>query len=127
MRMAVDPTILDIVAARPLPRAEVAAGEALFFQGEAAGRMYVVQYGAIEVLMFGRVLERIGPGGIVGEMGLVDASPRSAAALATAPSTLIEIDREAFAAILRETPHFALAVMAVMAGRLRRTGADAMK
>ena len=45
--------------------------------------MYVVRSGAVDVITFGKVLERIGPGGMFGEMALIDDAPRAAAALAS--------------------------------------------
>lgn len=111
--------ILKTVTGRALPEVHVAAGDKLFLKGEAAGCMYVVRSGMIEVLMYGRVLERVGPGGIVGEMALVDGNARCAAALTGDETDLVAIDREAFLELVRDEPHFALAVLQVLAARLR--------
>ena len=58
-------------------------------------------------------------GGIVGEMALVDGSPRSATVRASKPSTVIPISERRFLFLVQETPFFAIKVMQVMAARLR--------
>ncbi|HEU5100134.1 MAG TPA: Crp/Fnr family transcriptional regulator [Roseiflexaceae bacterium] len=61
-----------------------------------------------------------GPGGIVGEMALIDDRPRSATAVAATDCRLVPIDERRFTFLVQQTPMFALAVMRVMAERLRR-------
>jgi len=68
----------------------------------------------------GQLIERIGPGGIIGEMALVDQSPRSADAIAQQETALAVINRLRFEHLVANHPTFALQVMAVMADRLRR-------
>ena len=111
--------ILQIVVGRGLPEKQIGAGDTLFLKGDTAGAMYVVQTGMIEVLMYGRVLERLGPGGIVGEMALIDGNARCAAALTGTDSRLVAIDKKAFYELVRSEPRFALAVIKVLAARLR--------
>lgn len=67
------------------------------------------------------MFETVGPGGIVGEMALIDDEPRSADALARTPATVATVSRERFGYLVRETPFFALHVMRTLAERLRRT------
>lgn len=112
-------TILDLVSNRDLPQVQVPAGDKLFLKGESANCMYVVRSGMIEVLMYGRVLERVGPGGIVGEMALIDGNARCAAALTSAETDLVAIDRDTFLRLVRDEPQFALAVLDVLSRRLR--------
>ena len=117
--MSDDTHLLELLNGRNLPTVHVPAGDKLFLQGESAGSMYVVVSGALEVLIFGRILERVGRGGIVGEMALIDAGTRSAAALTETDCELICVGREAFLKIIRDKPSVALAVLAVLARRLR--------
>ncbi len=114
------PTLVDLISGRDLPIVHVAAGDKLFLKGDAAGAMYVVRSGMIEVLMFGRILERVGPGGVVGEMALIDNNARCAAALTETDTELFTISHEAFYEIVRDEPQFALAVLDILARRLRR-------
>jgi CRP-like cAMP-binding protein len=97
-----------------------AAGATIFREGEPGDYMYVVQHGEVEVVAQDRVIERVGPGGIVGELALVDDGGRSATVLAATDCTLVPISRKRFLFLVQHTPHFALQVMSILAGRLRR-------
>jgi CRP-like cAMP-binding protein len=96
-----------------------AAGQPIFNQGEAGSTMYVVHEGEVDLLVNGQKVEKLGPGGVLGEMGLIDAAPRSASAVARTDCKLIPVNRERFGLLVQHTPDFALQIMRVMAGRLR--------
>jgi CRP-like cAMP-binding protein len=98
------------------------AGERIFLEDDAGGAMYVVRSGRVDVITFGTVLESVGPGGIFGEMALIDDGPRSAAALAAEATEVAVIDKEMFHTLVREEPAFALAVMRLLTGRIRQMG-----
>ena len=95
------------------------AGQCIFNQGEAGTTMYVVYQGEVDLLVNGQRVEKLGPGGVLGEMGLIDTAPRSASAVARTDCKLIPVNRERFALLVQHTPDFALQIMRVMAGRLR--------
>ena len=107
---------------RNVPVRRFDAGERIFLEDDAADCMYLVRSGTVDVITFGTVLESVGPGGIFGEMALIDGGPRSAAALAAEATEVALIDKETFHALLREEPAFALEVMRVLAQRIRRMG-----
>jgi CRP/FNR family transcriptional regulator, cyclic AMP receptor protein len=96
------------------------AGQKIFDVGESAEMMYMVVEGEVAIEFNGRVLQSVGPQDIFGEMALIDASPRSAAAVATTDCLLAGIDRRRFLALVEKNPDFALEVMQIMAERLRR-------
>lgn len=98
----------------------VASGAVIFKEGAPATTMYVVLEGAVEVTVGDTVVEVAERGALVGEMALVDASPRSATVVAATPCRLIAIDAKQFDLLVRETPQFARHVMAVLVARLRR-------
>ena len=104
------------------PRAvHLEAGEVLFKNGDRGGTMYLVRSGTLTIRSGSVVYEDVGPGGMVGEMGIVETHMRrSAMVYALTPSELVEIDQERFLALVDETPSFALAVMRVLSRRLRR-------
>jgi CRP/FNR family transcriptional regulator, cyclic AMP receptor protein len=114
---------LDLLTRRGVPLRRFDAGERIFLEDDSGDCMYVVRTGRVDVITFGDVLETVGPGGIFGEMALIDAGPRSAAALAAEATEVAVIDRTAFHAILREEPEFALAIMRLLAARIRRLDA----
>jgi CRP-like cAMP-binding protein len=97
-----------------------AAGAVICQEGEPGDKMYVVQEGEVDILVNGKVMETAGPGGVIGEMALVDASQRSATAVAKTDCTLVPIDETKFKIVVHNTPFFAIQVMRVMADRLRR-------
>ena len=99
---------------------EFAAGSTIFTQGDPADRMYVVSSGSVTLSIDGRVLETVGPGGLFGEMAVIEREPRSGTAVADTDTTLIGIDKRRFWFLVQETPFFAEIVMKVMASRLRR-------
>jgi len=98
----------------------VPAGDILFREGEVGEIMIAIADGTIELRHGGTVLETIGPGGIIGEMALIDSLPRSATAIAATDARIVRVDRAHFTYLVQEHPTFALQVMAVMAERLRR-------
>jgi CRP/FNR family transcriptional regulator, cyclic AMP receptor protein len=97
------------------------AGETLFVQGDLGDEMYAVIDGEIELSVAGRVVDRVGAGKIVGEMALIDSSPRSATATAAGEARVVPVDRKKFVYLVQEHPTFALLVMEIMAERLRRS------
>jgi CRP/FNR family transcriptional regulator, cyclic AMP receptor protein len=96
------------------------AGETVFREGDEASCMYLVGSGAVEIQKDGRMLERIEPGGLFGEMALIEIESRSADAVMVEDGDLVPIDKRRFWFLVQETPYFAQAVMTVMAARLRR-------
>ena len=96
-------------------------GEVIFAQGDRGELMYVVVEGEAQILIEGKVVETVGPGGILGEMALIDAEPRSATALTKTRCVLIPIDEKGFTGLVTHHPEFALQVMRVLAQRLRAT------
>ena len=101
----------------------LAAGSHLFAKGDAAHTMYVVKSGAIEVHDRSTVFETIEPGGLLGEMAIVDGAPRSAGARAKVTSEVIVVDKRRFLGMVERTPFFAIRIMQVMTRRLRHTNA----
>ena len=97
----------------------LAPDEALFEKGHPGRLMYVVKSGSLQILDGNYVYETVSAGGILGEMAVVDGSPRSATVRAIEPSIVIPIDERRFLFMVQQTPFFALRVMRVLAARLR--------
>lgn len=107
------------IARLGVPRKRYKAGERIFLEDDAGDAMYVVLSGAVDVIGFGRVLERVGAGGVFGEMAVINDIPRSAAALASEPTEVAVIDRATFLQLAGEEPEFALSVIQLMTERVR--------
>mgnify|MGYP000091376663 CR=1 FL=1 len=115
------PQLLSIqILDRPdTPSRQIAAGEHIVRAGDEAHEMFLVRNGRVEIQVNGKTVEEIGPGGIFGELALIDHSKRSADAVAAEPSDVIPIDDRLFVVLVQETPFFALDVMRILAERLR--------
>ena len=97
-----------------------AGGQPVFVEGAAADGMYAVIEGEVQIIMDGQVRETVPPGGIFGELALLDDRPRSATAVARTDCTIAVVNAKRFETLVQQTPFFALQVMRVMAERLRR-------
>lgn len=95
------------------------AGERIFIAEDEGDCMYVVRSGAIEIRAYGSVLDRIGPGGMMGEIALIDGGARSATAIAVTDCDVLPITREVFLRLVQREPTFALEVMRALARRIR--------
>lgn len=85
--------------------------------------MYVVKEGEVNILVNDKVIETVGPGGMVGEMALIDTHSRSATVVAKTGCQLVPINEKRFAFLIQQTPYFALQVMRVLVERLRKMDA----
>lgn len=99
-------------------------GGVIFAAGDPGREMYVVRSGRVDLKLGDTLLESVGPGGILGELALVDPAPRSASAVAGPDCTLARVDQEAFDDLVHRVPGLALEVMRVMARRLRKANAN---
>ena len=104
---------------------KVAPGDVLFREGDRGEKMYVLLEGEMEILLGDFVLETVRQGALIGEMALIDDSPRTASVVARTPCRLAEIDRRRFHFLVQQTPHFATHVMKTLADRLRHMNAVA--
>ena len=96
------------------------AGQAIFQAGDEGDYVYVVINGEVDLILGEKIVETVGPGGILGEMALIEKKPRIASAVARTDCRLIRIGEKQFMFLIQVTPYFALQLMRVMAERLRR-------
>ena len=81
--------------------------------------MYVVLEGRVAISIQSKVVERVGPGGVFGEMALVDQSPRAATATAETDCNLLSINRNDFLDLVKTNPAFGVSLLKAAADRLR--------
>ena len=98
-------------------------GQVIMIAGQTAALMYVVAEGRVEISIRGAVVERVGPGGVFGEMALIDQSPRSANAAAETDCALLAINRNVFLNLVKSDPTFCISLLAATAERVRNTAA----
>ena len=85
-------------------RIEVPAGEVLVDQGDPGTHCFVVLDGTADVYANGEYVATNGRGSTIGEMALIDHSPRQATVVADGPMTLLRFDTRRFKALLEEMP-----------------------
>ena len=61
---------------------QLAPGDFLFREGEKGDKRYVLLEGEVDIFLGDFVFETAGPGSLLGEMALIDDSPRTAHAVA---------------------------------------------
>jgi CRP-like cAMP-binding protein len=98
---------------------DLAAGDVLFKEGDHGDSMFVLLEGAVDVRIGGLTVEQSTRGALLGEMALIDRSPRGATVVATEPSRLARVDERRFNFIIQQNPFFARHVMKVLVDRLR--------
>jgi signal transduction histidine kinase len=103
------------------------AGAVLMEEGDPGDSLYVVAEGTFEISK--RTGERevviagSGPGDVIGEISLLEGSPRTATVRAASDARLVKISREAFTQLLGRSPSAALGVLRTMTARLRNNEA----
>jgi len=88
-------------------------------EGEAGVFMYVVLSGRVAISIKSKIVEWVGPGGVFGEMALVDQSPRAATATAETDCDLLSINRGDFLTMVKTNPVFVVSLLKAAADRLR--------
>ena len=101
----------------------VEAGKIIFREGDPGDAVYVVLDGRVELHVNGQLVETVEPGGVLGEMALIEQAPRVATATARTACDLQPISEARFMSMIQQTPHFALQIMKVIASRLRAMNA----
>ncbi|MDH4189366.1 MAG: cyclic nucleotide-binding domain-containing protein [Betaproteobacteria bacterium] len=88
-------------------------------EGGSGVQMYVVIEGRVAAYIQGSLVELIGPGGVFGEMTLVDQAPRVASAIADSDCALLAINRKTFLDLIKSNPAFGASLLRALADRLR--------
>jgi signal transduction histidine kinase len=115
----------DLARLREVTREKsFAADQTIFSEGDAGDGIYFVKEGLVKIsAMVGhgdlRVLSRILPGGLFGEMAVLDNQPRSASACTEEPTTVYFIGRVELEQLLDRTPRLGAALVREVSGRLR--------
>jgi CRP/FNR family cyclic AMP-dependent transcriptional regulator len=110
----------QLLANAGFPPMRFQPGDAIFEEGSRGDTMFVIRSGEVIIERGGKVMEIVPPGGIFGEMALIDGAPRSATARAKTECEVAPITEKSFLFLVHETPFFAIAVMRTLADRLRR-------
>ncbi len=97
----------------------------IFYEGDPADAVFVVVNGRVKVVTTSSdgkefILTVLGAGQVFGEMGLLEAAPRSAAVITITEVELMVIKREDFDRLIESSPTISRKLMAILSRRLRR-------
>jgi len=94
-------------------------GKTIVQEGQAGLRMYAVLEGRVAVKLGSGVVERLGPGGVFGELALLEKAPRMASVVAETDCQLLPVNRTGFLLLVKTSPDFAESLLGSLAERLR--------
>jgi CRP-like cAMP-binding protein len=100
-----------------------AVGDDLVRQGEPGTAFFIIVTGRARVDRDGSLLRELGPGDFLGEIALVDGSPRTATVAALEPIEAVTVQRADFLDLFERLPVFRLEVLNALTQRIRATGA----
>ncbi len=102
-------------------------GDIIFSKGDPGLTLYIIVSGMVKISLPSEdggeaLLAILVPGEFFGELSLFDGQPRSASAVAMAPTETVVLHREEFLSFIKEHPSVVLPILSVLSTRLR--GAD---
>jgi CRP/FNR family cyclic AMP-dependent transcriptional regulator len=104
-------------------RREVRAGEEIFDQDDPSDELFLIIKGRVRIVRKGEdgrevTLAGLTEGGFFGEISIFTGEPRSAAAVAAEPSSLLVLAREPFLSVLAASPDISRKILVEMSRRL---------
>jgi CRP/FNR family transcriptional regulator, cyclic AMP receptor protein len=105
--------------ARHVGETDAPEGQVLFEQGSIPYEMFVIEEGTAEVTKDGRTVGTIGPGDVVGEIGLLRFERRMATVRVTSPIRAVTVSADDLQQIEEEMPEIAGQLRSIMAARER--------
>jgi len=91
----------------------------IFRQGDPGDSLCILLAGNVEVVRDGAVINRLGPGEVCGEVSVLGLAPRTASVFAVGEVLTLMLEADRFRRIVRENGDIGLAVVQVLAERLR--------
>ncbi len=99
----------------------VARDEILVQRGARPETLFIVNFGSFDVRnAAAKIIDEIGAGQLIGEIGFFAGAPRTADVVASRDSEVLEIDRAEFDDLARRVPKIQRAATRVLAKRLLR-------
>lgn len=97
----------------------IEAGALVLREGDHGDALFFIVEGRARVRKGDREIAELGPRAVFGELALLDPGPRSATVEALADLTLLRVGRDDFVEILAARPEVPLAVIRMLARRVR--------
>ena len=103
---------------------QLSAGTTLFNTGDPGDGLYLIIEGKLGILSGNVMLGTRGPGEYVGELALLDDSPRSATVEATTDALLLKLHRENFHQVLTTSPKIVSTLLRLLVQKIRNDTAQ---
>lgn len=121
-KMVTDDVLADI-AIKASTR-KVVKDEVLMRKGEQGDSLFMIHNGWVKIVTEDSkggelILNKCGPGETIGEMALLDGSPRSATVIAMSDAEVLELKKDVFDEILEQRSDVSLAIIRSYSERLR--------
>ena len=111
-----------------LTRIEYIQGVTIFKEGDEVNNAYLIESGEVEIFRNENgkqvTLAVLGPGEILGEMGVISGNKRCASAVALEKTYLVKVDKEIIQDQISESNTIVKAILQSTAKRLEKTNAD---
>ena len=115
-----------VLLARLADDAELPAGRVLCKEGDRGREFFVLVDGKVDVARKGRSLATLGAGDFVGEISLLEPTPRTATVTAKTPVRFFVLTRKDFGQMLDENPTVERKVLRALARRVLELSGDRM-
>ncbi|MFP4662063.1 MAG: Crp/Fnr family transcriptional regulator [Halanaerobiales bacterium] len=101
----------------------------IFIEGEKSDAFYIIREGKVKIVKTSvdgkeKILNIMGSGDFLGEMGVIESKPRSASGIALTSLEVLVIEREDFMKLIQDNPLIALKIIVELAKRLRHANED---
>jgi CRP-like cAMP-binding protein len=116
---ALEPQLLDdlVQVVGPAAVFRHPAGKVIMREGQRGVALYAVLEGRVEIRIGDTIVEKVGPGGVFGEMSLVERKPRLASAAAETDCALLAMSRHMFLHLVKQSPKFGAALLKAVGER----------
>jgi len=101
----------------PAARFRYKAGRIVMTEGQLGMALFAVLEGRVAIRIGDSIVEKVGPGGLFGEMSLVDRTPRLATAVAETDCALLVMSRHMFLHLVKRSPKFGAALLKAVGER----------
>jgi CRP/FNR family transcriptional regulator, cyclic AMP receptor protein len=100
-----------------------ATGATLVVEGQPGTNAFVILQGTCRVLRNGRRVGEVGPGGVVGELSMLNRGPRNATVIADSPLEVAILERGDFLELLDHSPSICHKLLVRLAARVQELDA----
>ena len=120
-----DSTLAEVAAL--LEQQDLAAGAVLFEKGDLGRCLYIIVAGRLRVHDGGHLLNELGERDIVGEMAVLDATPRLASVEALEETRLLRLEQDAIYELMADYVEVARGIIQVLSSHLRARVQDVVE